>query len=199
MNDFLKSLRSNSKDKRFDRSSRRPYNPQYNGNPQYRSDEEVNGNLKRGHLPGSDNEKLTKLAEGFLPEIKTFMESIAENQKRMTDAEERKAEMLAEIAKSLQALLKSGISLPLNQLDQVVENQTFYEPGNNPKIENNDNNNPAAPDRETILNIIFSMREKGTTFGEIASFLDSKNIPTFSKKGTWHAQTIHRICKKMNK
>jgi len=46
------------------------------------------------------------------------------------------------------------------------------------------------------LNIIFSMREQGKTFGEIALHLDSEKISTFSGKGAWHAQTIHRICKK---
>ena len=84
MNDFLKSLRSNSKDKRFDRNSRRPYGSQYNGNlqcngnPQYRSGEDINGNLKKSHSTGYNNEKLTKLLEEALPDIKSLMESISE-------------------------------------------------------------------------------------------------------------------------
>ena len=114
----------------------------------------------------------------------------------MAVAEERKAEMMENIAKSFQALLNSEFSLPL---DHIIKKQSCSEEHNNSIIEKDNNGNITPPDREEVLKIIFSMRKKGTTFGDIASYLDSQNIPTFSRKGAWHAQTIHRICKKMNK
>lgn len=48
--------------------------------------------------------------------------------------------------------------------------------------------------RDEVLEIINSMRAKGKTFDEVAKHLVSLNQPTFSGRGDWHAQTIHRIC-----
>jgi len=49
--------------------------------------------------------------------------------------------------------------------------------------------------KDDILTIIRTMREKGSTFSIIADYLKDKGIPTFSGRGEWHAQTIHRLCK----
>lgn len=49
--------------------------------------------------------------------------------------------------------------------------------------------------KDDILSIINSMREQGATFSVIAEYLSEKGIPTFSGRGEWHAQTIHRLCK----
>jgi hypothetical protein len=42
-----------------------------------------------------------------------------------------------------------------------------------------------------------ALRKKGATFAQIADYLTQKGMPTFSGKGHWHAQTIHRLCRKM--
>ncbi len=49
--------------------------------------------------------------------------------------------------------------------------------------------------KDEILSIIQNMRDQGGTFSMIADYLKEKGIPTFSGKGEWHAQTIHRLCK----
>lgn len=49
--------------------------------------------------------------------------------------------------------------------------------------------------KDDILSIIQNMRDQGTTFSIIADYLKEKGIPTFSGRGEWHAQTIHRLCK----
>lgn len=49
--------------------------------------------------------------------------------------------------------------------------------------------------KDDILQIIQTMRKDGTTFAVIADYLKKKGIPTFSGRGEWHAQTIHRLCK----
>ena len=49
--------------------------------------------------------------------------------------------------------------------------------------------------KDDILTIIGTMRKKGATFAIIADYLKEKGIPTFSGRGEWHAQTIHRLCK----
>ena len=49
--------------------------------------------------------------------------------------------------------------------------------------------------KDDILSIINNMRDQGATFAIIADYLKEKGIPTFSGRGEWHAQTIHRLCK----
>ena len=48
--------------------------------------------------------------------------------------------------------------------------------------------------REKVMQIIESMREKGATFDQVAKYLVEINQPTFSGRGEWHAQTVHRLC-----
>ncbi|MBU1342746.1 MAG: hypothetical protein KKE44_11110 [Proteobacteria bacterium] len=49
--------------------------------------------------------------------------------------------------------------------------------------------------KDEILTIIRTMRKEDATFAIIADYLKDKGIPTFSGRGEWHAQTIHRLCK----
>ncbi len=48
--------------------------------------------------------------------------------------------------------------------------------------------------REEIMNIINTMREEGATYDQVAKHLIDLGQPTFSGRGEWHAQTIHRLC-----
>jgi len=50
--------------------------------------------------------------------------------------------------------------------------------------------------REAVMDIINTMRSEDATFNEIASRLIELGQPSFSGRGEWHAQTIHRICNK---
>jgi len=50
--------------------------------------------------------------------------------------------------------------------------------------------------RDTIMDIIHNMRAEGATFDQVAAHLVGLNQPTFSGRGEWHAQTIHRLCNK---
>lgn len=50
--------------------------------------------------------------------------------------------------------------------------------------------------RDAIMDIIQSMREKGATFDQVAKHLIELGQPTFSGRGEWHAQTVHRLCSK---
>jgi len=48
--------------------------------------------------------------------------------------------------------------------------------------------------RERIMEIIHTMRAEGATYDEVAQYLIKLGQPTFSGRGEWHAQTIHRLC-----
>lgn len=56
-------------------------------------------------------------------------------------------------------------------------------------------NAPLLP-REEIMDIINTMREQGATYDQVAKHLIELGQPTFSGRGEWHAQTIHRLCSK---
>jgi len=50
--------------------------------------------------------------------------------------------------------------------------------------------------REAVMDIIHTMRTEGATFDQVATRLVKLGQPTFSGRGEWHAQTIHRLCNK---
>ena len=50
--------------------------------------------------------------------------------------------------------------------------------------------------RDTVMDIIHTMRSQGATFDQVAARLIELGQPTFSGRGEWHAQTIHRLCNK---
>jgi len=56
-----------------------------------------------------------------------------------------------------------------------------------------------ASERVVVMKIIKEMRKEGATYNMIAQRLIDDNIPTFSRKGQWHAQTIHRLCQSKKK
>ncbi|MDY0374690.1 MAG: hypothetical protein RBQ72_03040 [Desulfobacterium sp.] len=48
--------------------------------------------------------------------------------------------------------------------------------------------------REAVMEIVNTMRKQGATFDEVAQRLVALGQPTFSGRGEWHAQTVHRLC-----
>ncbi len=50
--------------------------------------------------------------------------------------------------------------------------------------------------REEAMEVIHRMRNQGATFNQIAEYFIENGQPTFSGKGKWHAQTIHRLLQK---
>lgn len=56
------------------------------------------------------------------------------------------------------------------------------------------NGNTRLMSRDEIMDIINSMREEGATYDQVAKRLIDLGQPTFSGRGEWHAQTIHRLC-----
>lgn len=53
--------------------------------------------------------------------------------------------------------------------------------------------------RDEVLKIVNGMREKGATFDQVAQHLVELGQPTFSGRGEWHAQTVHRLCNSQKK
>ena len=50
-----------------------------------------------------------------------------------------------------------------------------------------------TPRKQELLDLINKLRDERMTYEEVAAYLQENNIPTFSGRGRWHAQTIHRL------
>jgi hypothetical protein len=64
------------------------------------------------------------------------------------------------------------------------------------KVTDNADTDSKLMTREAIMNIIHTMRKEGATYDQVADRLMKLGQPTFSGRGEWHAQTIHRLCSK---
>ncbi len=53
--------------------------------------------------------------------------------------------------------------------------------------------------RRDVLGKIFGWVEEGFTFEQVAKVLNEEKIPTFSQKGKWHRQTVHKLFRKHDK
>jgi hypothetical protein len=200
MNEFLHSLRA-AKDKRFDRTKRN-----YN-NPQYRDGDRRNGkdNWRSNPALMTSIEQIAVSIAESLPNLKSVLESIVDQQKQLVQirerratAEEKQAEALSEISCALRALniAPTVSAAPAQVLNSETAVSAEPESGDAAAVVDS----PAGDvvmKRDEVLTLIRSMREKQATFENIARTLQSMGIPTFSGKGEWRGQTVHRLHQKL--
>jgi signal transduction histidine kinase len=175
VDDFLYNLRRDS-----DKRNRRPSNmqQQYQG-----QDRRGPRDKKNYHRKAAEPDKIAEM----MPEIKTLLETISANQKRRADIEERKADALEKVSLQLEAFLAGG-----SGLEKVIQTGTMTEDAPTPFGQSS-----LQTDRDEITKLVLKMRDQGKTYKEIAKYLEDEKVPTFSRKGEWHAQTIHKICKQV--
>lgn len=182
MNDFLRNLRSAHKK---DHS-----NPRRNLDGHYYPKEDRRQTLdRRIDSPENPNVLLAALLD-YLPQIADNSTEILNDFKKwvhnndvMTQAKLKQIDAVSQFFDNLNTLFSKEVSeLSKQSAQENTPSSVDYIVGNN--YTKND-----------ILVIIKNMREKGETFAIIAKFLTDKKIPTFSGRGQWHAQTIHRLCK----
>jgi len=183
MDDFLYNLR-NGNTKRYD-GKRKPY-----------------GNYNKGYdrqriKDNRGNYKPSIIQEELVPTFKKLMEEIAENYKRIAEANERRA-----IAQERQVKVFENIAtylgFPHLAEDEVpVQKETELPSASEFKAIEFDNPPKLTLtelDRERVLATILEMRKNKLSYGKIAKYLKSQNIPTFTGRGTWHGQTVSRLC-----
>jgi hypothetical protein len=204
MSEFLQNLRA-KQNKRYD-GNRRQY-----PNPQYQDRRNEKDNRKQQQVVATAVETLAASLVENLPVIKTILEGISENQKKLAEAEdrraraeERKAAVLESIFDYAKQYIGAGMSFsgidPIkmatekpNETD-MFSKETVAEP--EPTVEF-ETAQPSIPGREEVLAMIGDMRENGSTYDQIAKHLETEGIPTFSRKGQWRGQTVHRLYQKM--
>lgn len=194
MSEFLKNFRSTHS--RYAGNKRNPYDGHY-----YPAQERRIGNDRRneqGQSPGKPSTSLFGKLEDFLPKLEAILEAITDNQQHLIDLKERQTqsgEMMAiafkEIASMLHDFTSSGHrTTPVEKKMAPPE----VSPSLSVKDLDEAEMKSSADEKRDVIKIMKKLRKKGGTYKEIAIFLNENNIPTFSNKGHWHAQTIHRLC-----
>jgi hypothetical protein len=198
MDDFLHNLRKNT-DRNYDKRRQ---------NPQYRGPERRGPRDQQQHRPFQKRNDSQEMMTEMVPEVKALLTKIEEGQKKMievternTAAQERQAEVLETMAIILQRLVAAApdtatIVGPITFAPEVeVEAEVAVERDTDERVEEKMVLS-ARVDRDEVVALIFELREGGMTYKEIAQRLEDENIPTFSGKGAWHAQTVHKVCRK---
>jgi hypothetical protein len=191
MNDFLHSLR-NAMDKRNEKNRRN-----YNGNQFNPADRRRSKDPRYGHSrQPNDNSQVTQLLTEVLPEIKKCLENLVSNQDRLIDARAQRAAAEARTADALEQIAGSLSKLiDLQQEDPRIT--ATIAPFLSPALFSRAPRLPlaAGPDRDAVLANIRALRENGLSFSAIAAHLTENDIPTFSGKGRWCGQTVHKLLK----
>ncbi|PID78013.1 MAG: hypothetical protein CSB21_02675 [Deltaproteobacteria bacterium] len=199
MNDFLKSLRAGN-DRR--RNVNKNYRASHDGNTINYNKDKRNGN-DRGLRQNKSNTRDTAIIalRETLEDIQLSINEQLLFSGRIAEAEERQAQALENIADIFEGVMERlEEPLPAEQ-ENTVEADNNQEPVDEDSllISKEDIDVVKKTSRTYILNLIENLRVKNYTYDEIAVYLTEHDFPTFSGRGKWHAQTIHRLCQEIKK
>lgn len=182
-NDFLKNIRSGKDKQSQPRSNYDRHQYHYESQQQYFGNEKRNGpDRRRGRMTPFE-EAMVELLKTMMPAIVTFFENAANCQKRMVEFEESKTKAEADkmeiFRNAFEYVKASGLDGSLFSKDTRKKKTRARK--------------PLDQNRKKILQVIEKMRNKGETFDNIALYLEKEQFQTFSGRGQWHAQTVHRL------
>ncbi|TYT76009.1 hypothetical protein [Desulfobotulus mexicanus] len=202
MNDFLQNLRNQSaaKERRFNK----PNKGSHDNNPNAPSHTERRTGQDR-RTPRVPQAQTPAIREETLLALQASLENLVETQRdrifmedRKAEAEERKAEALERLADSLDRLLDNLSSPPATQTatpEEKNDAQTRNNHVRDPEFLDTTEDDVRKTSRKYILKLIEKLRKDNMTYEQIAAYLTDNDYPTFSGRGRWHAQTIHRLCR----
>ncbi|MDY0362941.1 MAG: hypothetical protein RBR08_15945 [Desulforegulaceae bacterium] len=197
MNEFLQHLRATSNERR--RNTKNYKNN--DGNIGNHHPERRSGNDRRLRAPkpsGIKEEAISSLKQS-IDEIQNAVQDHILVLERNTDAQERQAEALEHIADMFAAFMDRLEEVPPQAPQETVPREAEILDESNLMLSAEDADQIKKTSRTYILNLIQSLRDKNSTYDEIALYLTENNFPTFSGRGRWHAQTIHRLCQEIKK
>ena len=150
----------------------------------YKDTERRSGKKRRSKPVGDSN----LIPDDLKPDIKEFLTESLENQKRRNKIEQQKADVEARKTEAIESFL----TFVTDFMEGFAPKNTMTEPATRRgpyKQKTLDDN------RKKVFKIIAKMRERNEKYADIADYLEKEGIPTFSGRGEWHAQTIHRLCR----
>ncbi|MCG8531109.1 MAG: hypothetical protein MI749_10640 [Desulfovibrionales bacterium] len=178
MNDFLKNLRSSHK-------KDHPQSKKKSDGQFYVQQDRRNVQDRRGYQTPPQETQTPPPPPELMPELLENLTRVTELFEKFVNASE--LHMAASIRQ------KNAVSNLIENLNQAMEEGAFIREG--PPRVTTSYASGTHYTKDDILEMIQNLRDQGATFSTIAEYLTEKGIPTFSGRGTWHAQTIHRLCK----
>ena len=182
MSDFLKNLRSGQ-----EKQPSRFANKSYHDSRQYAGNEKRTGMDRRTGKHSKqgprDRDLLAEVIHELAPAIREYLIETVDSRRRMTEIEEEKAkaeEKKIKMFEDLVTYLKTdGMEALIALKDEKKKKKKVKK--------------PMDANRKKVLQIIAKMRASGETFDKIALYLQKEKLQTFSNRGQWHAQTVHRL------
>ena len=113
---------------------------------------------------------LKSFFDDIAPAIKNYLNKAAESKARVAEAREKSASAVERLMENLPDIVQQ--SVPARNASRKRKISTR---------------------KQELLDMINKLREESMTYEEIAEYLTKNDIPTFSGRGRWHAQTIHRL------
>ncbi len=150
----------------------------YNQPPLSKYKDKRSSSRRRDQKQSPVTEAFAEFVRNITPALKKYLENNIEYQERLAEIEERRtnAEM-----KSIQAISDFIETIKSEGLKSIPNLEKKKPPKKNDEL------------HKKVIEIIKKKRNAGQTFEEITLYLEKEKIPTFSKRGSWHAQTVHRI------
>lgn len=209
MNDFLHNLRTNSSagqnqqqnEKQKFSGNRRQYD-----NGTYANDRRAGMDRRASRQSSYYSNKSYSRPENdvqgdeYTDSVRDLLLGIEASQRKMALAIERTA-----IAEERKAEAFEAVAFQVNQIGDLIKSifeghtsivEALGIPADAfaPKPERRTRKRVITEERRVVLDKIMELRDKGATYNEIADYLTNNNYTTFSGRGKWHAQTIHRLC-----
>ncbi len=147
--------------------NQKQYDAKYKGQQQNRN--KGGGGKQQQQQTADIPPYLKALFDDLAPAIKNYLNQAAESQARVAAAHEKNAQAIEKMMEALPELIQQA---PLRR-----------EPRKR-KI---------SARKQELLDLIKKLRDENMTYEEVAAYLEKNKIPTFSGRGRWHAQTIHRL------
>lgn len=192
MNEFLQNLRNQTaaKERRYNKNQK----PGYEGGnqPPAHHPERRGGTRPNAPLapPRHDPHALQNVIEAL---VETQRDRVYVSE-RLAEAEERKAEALEYIADRLERLLEYFTSASY-EASAAAPPASYTEEAKSVDLLDTMDDEVRKTSKKYIMKFIDKLRAENMTYEQIAKYLTDNNYPTFSGRGRWHAQTIHRLCK----
>jgi hypothetical protein len=181
MNDFLRNLRSsNKKDAALPKKNTEGnyYRPTDRRTPMDRRTAAIFA--KGDNFPQQLGDALPEILENTTTLTEQF-EKLTTSNNLLAEAKIKQHNAVTDFFNSLTRLISEEKGDPFSQTDPQKVTASYASGTHYTK--------------DDIMSIIQEMRNEGATFAIIADYLKEKGMPTFSGRGEWHAQTIHRLCK----
>ena len=191
MSEFVKNLR----------------NPRRGAQPRHSTitRKDIDGNFSSGddrrkikdrRVPRVDKEEKVDPAADILseiiPVIKKSMDQMNSCMERMTNYQESLVSARIKQYEGMEKFL-DHLNNFIKDISRTIPDKSIL--ADAPSKDTTDYTLETHHSKDEVIAMIKSMRKKRATFAEIAQNLKDKEIPTFSGRGEWHAQTIHRLCR----